>query len=154
MATEIYVNYNEHTYHSEYSTERYGPWSESKDYEVTGVSLEKPKNTWQYEKVTVDFDPNQGEAVFVVYMIYSSGDSFGNSTGNGEIIWVFDNYYDACEAAKAIRQNKDEYTIKFTTTMGVEIQMSNPASGYFEDLSSVYVEMFKIDDPHSGKTEF
>lgn len=140
---KIYVEYNVISLGSYQSDEPYGDWWEDLDFEVKGVSIGKPARV-----VTEDFNINEnfniGDEVWVVYMIYSSGDSFGSSTGNGEVLWVFKTEEDAIRAKEAIKEQERNSSINFNTANGQLVKMSNPAWGYFENVSSVNIEKFVI----------
>lgn len=146
---KIFVQYSQVCTHSEREEEEYGAWSADYDFYVKGASTGSVINAkysrWSAEEeFEVDFDATPGETIWVLSMIYSSGDSFGNSTGNGEVIWVFKTKEAADKAAQAIEDNPDEWEIKFELESGKSVKLSNPAAGYFENISALYVEPFVL----------
>lgn len=146
---KIFVQYSQVCTHSEREPEEYGAWSADYDFKVTGVSTDSV-NSGKYsrysteEEFEVDFDATSGETIWVLSMIYTSGDSFGGSSGNGEVIWVFKTKEAADKAAQAIEDNADEWEINFKLESGKSVKLSNPAAGYFENISALYVEPFVL----------
>ena len=140
--TEVYVTTNTVCDHSEYSDEQYGDWRADYTFEVTGITLQKPSG--DYEKFNTAFEVNAGDTLFVLSIIYSTGDSFGYSTGNGEALWVFKDFEVAKKATEDFRSQEDEYSVKFKDESGKKLTMSNPASGYFESLTDVMLQSFAV----------
>lgn len=146
---KIFVQYSQVCVDSKEAEEEYGKWSTEYDFTVTGVStrsinFDKYSRYTQEERFEVDFEASAGDTIWVLSMIYSSGDSFGRSTGNGEVIWVFKDRKVANQAAAMIEENKDQYQINFELETGRLVKLSNPAAGYFENISSLYVEPFTL----------
>lgn len=89
----MYLKFNEeHTCtHSYSSPERYGDWSQDYDFDP-------PTRAWQVDKGTygsypyVGPEPTKGDTLYVIYVVWSSGDSFGSdSKGSYEILCVNNN---------------------------------------------------------------
>ncbi len=91
---DLYIIYEKIMISSNYSNEPYGDWNEEYQFKLLNFSTEKPKSR-DYSKFVVDFESN--DIVYAIYGIYSIGDSFGFSEGNGEILEVFDNIEKAKE---------------------------------------------------------
>lgn len=133
--TQVYVRYNEENEHSYHSEEEYGEWSESNYFTVERVFVDKPDHMVYTEQFNLPFEVNVGDKVFVLYIVYSTGDSFGNGTGYGEVQWVFK---DPSIGLKAVKEwEKNEGVVRFEIEVGSVIKLYNPAHGYFEDLESV-----------------
>lgn len=146
---KLFVQYQQTTVDSYHSGEEYGEWSADYDFKVQSVStasLESKYRRYDYreERFEVDFEATSGDTIWVLSMTYSSGDSFGSSTGNGEVLWVFKSRKHAEQAADNFNENKDTYQIDIKTDGGADIKLSNPAAGYFENLGSMYVEPFTL----------
>ena len=88
--------------------------------------------------------PEGTEQVYVVYMIYSTGDSFGHSTGNIDIIHVTAREDAAHALAEKITKNPDEYSIEFVDDFARPIKISNRGAGYFERIDYVAVDCYSI----------
>jgi hypothetical protein len=145
--TELFVQYNKECIDSYRSEEMYGDWREEYDFNVTGVSLTS-RDRWGEEKLGCLVDVKAGEPVFVLYITYDTGDSFGRARGVGEIIWVFK---DATLAMKAKvkyeeenSKSNPEFTITFEVDGGETLSQSNPAAGYFENFGYASVETFLV----------
>lgn len=146
----ICVTYDEMCTHSERESGSYGSWSESYSSSVTGAYRVTDDEKTPYESETF-IVPDDATEVFVVYMIYSTGDSFGHSDGNIDIIHCTSDEEAADRLAKYITDNPDEYTIKFTDDFGREISLGNRGAGYFERISYVGVERYSIGSGKSKK---
>lgn len=145
--TELFVQYKARCLHRESELERYGSWSEEWDFDVTGVSLSS-RDRYEEEKFTIDFDVKAGDPVFVLFMTYSTGDTFGRATGKGEVLWVFK---DAELAKKAkdlwVEENEKrdpEFSIEFEVDGGKKVKLSNPAAGYFENIGYLDLHTFLV----------
>jgi len=139
---KLYVCYNSPCVLDQEPIELYGDWHFEFQFTVTNVSIDKPED--DHESFTVDFNPIIGEKVFVLVMIFTTGDSFGCSTGNGEIIWTFSNIETATHARTNILEMIDSQTLNFKTETGTIVKMSNPAYGYFETCTSLTIQEFTV----------
>lgn len=146
----ICVEYDEICTHSEREPEQYGSWSESYSSEVTRAYRigEDEKAPYGSETFVI---PDDSTDAYVVYMIYSTGDSFGRSDGNIDIIHCTGNEEAADKLAKLITENSEEFTIKFTDDFGRDISIDNRGAGYFESISYVGVEKFSIGSDKSKR---
>lgn len=144
---EVFVQYSEICTHSEREDAEWGSWSEEYDFSVRGVSLSS-RDRWNEEKFNLDIEVNAGEPVFVLYMTYSTGDTFGRASGKGEVLWVFKDADTAKAALDLWKEENDkrdpEYSVKFEDDTGRVIQLSNPASGYFENLGYLDLQTFLV----------
>jgi len=141
--TMVNVAYTNTVEHSEYSEEEYGPWYSCMSSDVYGVCLERLDTSYSvYDKIDMGVDVAVGDTVYVVSMIYSSGDSFGHSEGHLEIIWCFKDV-ELAEACR-VEYEKKTYSVEFMADNGNMVKNSNPASGYFEHISSIDIDKFTI----------
>jgi hypothetical protein len=145
----ICVTYDELCTHSHHSGEQYGDWSESYSSSVTGAYRIGDDDQAPYESETF-LVPDDATEVFVVYMIYDTGDSFGHADGKISIIHCTVSEEAADKLAKTITEKHDEFTIKFTDDFDREISLYNPGAGYFESISYVGIERY---DVGSGKSQ-
>ena len=145
--TEVFVQYSEVCTHSEREDVEWGSWSEDWDFSVRSVSTSS-RDRYNEEKFTLDIDVKAGDHVFVLYMVYSTGDTFGRASGKGEVLWVFKDADTAREALRLWKEENDkrdpEYSVKFEDDTGRVIQLSNPGSGYFENVSYIELETFLV----------
>jgi hypothetical protein len=146
----ICVTYDETCYDAARSSERYGSWSESYSSSVTGAYRIGDDDEAPYESETF-IVPDDTTAVFVVYMIYSTGDSFGCADGKIDIIHCTKDEEAADRLAKLITENPDESTIKFTDDFGREISLYNNGAGYFESIDYVGIERYDVGSGKSRK---
>lgn len=92
-----------------------------------------------------------GDLVYVLWCVYSTGDSFGHSYGNSEILMV---YKDPTMAKTALdiwlqaERDKPEndymYAVLTPFTDTVSVKVSNPGAGYFEDLTDVRLDLVRV----------
>ena len=140
---DLYVEYSEITVDSYHSGEQYGEWSATLDFRISGVTLTKPENGYSYESAALP-EIKAGDVVRVLWMTFSSGDTFGRSTGNGEVLWVFKDPILAIRAQQAFENSIDKYSIDIETDTGEKLMLSNPAAGYFEDIGHIEISMFLV----------
>lgn len=137
----IYVKYSENVVHEDFHQGDGGrwdySWSKTSEFEVVGAFLNKPEG-YEYETFSLDFQ--LGEEAFVFSVIYSDGDTFGHSVGNGEVVWVFKTKEQADKAETLFWENRKAYSIEFENEDGEKITLSNPGSGYFETLDEVRID--------------
>jgi hypothetical protein len=145
----ICVEYSEYCDHRSHSGEQFGDWRESYSSSVTDAYRIGDDDKTPYESETF-IVPDDATEVFVVYMIYSTGDSFGHADGKISIIHCTSNEEAADKLAKTITENADEFTIKFTDDFDREISLYNPGAGYFEHIDHVGVERYAVG---SGKSQ-
>lgn len=144
---DLYVQYDEICTHSYRSPEQWGDWSESYDFRVKGVSLTS-RNCYDEEKLGCLVDVKAGEPVFVLYMTYSTGDTFGRAEGKGEVIWVFKDPDLAMKAKSKFEEENNkrdpEFSVEFEADGNIDVRQSNPAAGYFENVGYIDVETFLV----------
>ena len=145
---ELFVQYE--SICTEYYREdkEYGDWSETIDYEVKGVSISS-RGRWSglahdEEKINVGFEAEAGTPLYILWMTYGSGDSFGHGDGYGEILWVFKNADVAKRALATFQANADQYSIPIKDDAGNAVTLHNPGSGYFECVNSLQVDTFLL----------
>lgn len=129
---------------SEYSIEESSEWSESFDN-----FFKKITKTKKYPDIVSDVDFNIGHPVYLVWIEYSTGDSFGySSRGRTESIGIFTDKQTANELIKALEDfNKkienydDKYKFYCKTSDGQEFLYQHaPWAGYFEYLDEIHCE--------------
>ena len=126
-------------------------WTASGNPKLGSIAhLEKPKEFCDWDDFPV-WSPDgikSGDSLFVLWCVYSSGDSFGHGTGYSEVLAVYKDVEVAKKALgiwnKQIRQSDATYTIKTPFTKDVFIDISNPGSGYFEDLTDVNLAVVTV----------
>lgn len=147
---ELFVQYNSICTHDYHSGEEYGDWETDYDFTVQGV-VKNSRGRWSglahdEELFNVCFDAESGDTLYVLWMTYRTGDSFGSSSGNGEIVWVFKDQHRAHEARRAILEDQDQFTIAFKDDDNNEIEFTNPGSGYFESIQQLEVSEFILEN--------
>ena len=139
---DVFVKYNETQTEYYHDGEQWGEWHASYDFSIEGVSLTAPSHH-EYEKLGLE-NVKPGDVVYVFWMTYSTGDSFGHATGQGEVLWVFKDPNLALAAKQKFMQDKEQYLIEINTDDGKTFTLSNPASGYFENLGELEISTFLV----------
>lgn len=143
---ELFVQYESICIDSYREDREYGDWSDTWSFDVKGVCASS-RGRWaglayDEDKFNVGFEAKAGDAVHVLWMTYSTGDSFGHGDGYGEILWVFKDADVARQALNTWKEKSEEYSITIKDETGKKIQLSNPGSGYFESVNSLQVDTF------------
>ena len=151
----LYIEVDSSCLEDYWDGEQYGDWYQSLDFSIKSVHLQKPEYA-TYEEFEVPFDVVSGDEVHILWMMYSSGDSFGQSDGNHELIWIFKDKevakaaeisYTNIATNESINNNCDHDSSMITIVIdsGEEMKLSNPAWGYFENVSSINLQTFKVE---------
>ena len=151
---KVYVQYSSYCNGSEQSEEPYGAWSADHTFTVEGVSTQ-PSKRYSSETFEVDFEAQAGDTIYVLSLTYSTSDSFGSSTGNGEIVWVFKDLLVAREAKlrwehacnvhnRDWRNDGKQQSCTFRVDGGRYVKLANVAYGYFEHLESLELHTFQL----------
>lgn len=124
--------------HHEHSGEQYGDWSAS--YSNTIQDVVQKTNDYPDVVSTLDIEP--GTQAHVVWVVWSSGDSFGWARGShSEAAGIFTDVAAAEQFREALYAcNEKDGTIKLTTSDEQEFELGYmPWFGYFESLDSVHI---------------
>lgn len=106
-----------------------------KTHQVLGVftkDLEQPDYLNYSERVSVEFDPTPCRECHLVLVTYSSGDTFGNSSGDVAVVGVFATGKEAEDVAVSIRQGSYKGYCAW--------------EGYFDRLEGIEVQRFALDE--------
>jgi len=136
---------------SEHSPEEYGDWCESYENSIGQYA----RKTDKYPDVASIHDIEKGLNAFVVWIVWSSGDSFGHAYGaHSEVIGLFKDMESALSLKESIekwRPNEktkkweEQYSYFFNTPDGQIFESGfAPWAGYFESLDSVNVDTVVI----------
>ena len=144
---KVFVDIKSHCIESHQSPEDYGDWGATYYSRVTGVYSDKVL-TRSHGVEEFDCDCKVGDVVYVVSVIYETGDSFGYSTGNITITGVFNNIKDANTVKSYIEeQNKEEkysYSKEVYLDSVGNYKFFSPWTGFFETLEYVNVDAFVV----------
>ena len=134
MKSTIYVEYiSSHSGGESLSDDK---WSSREDeyidFDITKCATDKSLVGYSREEHEVNFKPEPGKVVYVVYVRYSTGDSFGRTSGAWKIIEIFESIDDA----KALKESIDSK----------EYEKDNYVAwvGYFETFQSSHIEAFVL----------
>lgn len=106
----IYVNYTSICTNSYHDGEQYGDWSEDWDFYVDDVSLRAKGSS--YDKYPIEAEV--GDTIYVLYVRYSDGDSFGHASGKGMIVYASEDLDEITRLRDAYEDNvKDDYCVSF-----------------------------------------
>ena len=145
---ELFVQYQSICLDSFREPVEYGEWSDTYDFDVKGVAVSS-RGRWSglaydEDKINVGFEAEAGTPLFILWMTYGSGDSFGHGDGYGEILWVFKDAGTARRALATFSANSEQYSIPIKDDAGNAVTLHNPGSGYFESVNSLQVDTFVL----------
>jgi hypothetical protein len=128
--------------------------TEYKDHEVLGVYScdSKDGRGWSRynESVDVPFEPVTGAEVFLVVVTYSSGDTFGSSSGNVTIVGCYEEKAQAESIASDIRADDmdvdRDYRRSGKKTKKERFTGCKEWTGYFDGLEGVEVHRLRLDE--------
>lgn len=134
---ELFVEIDNPTIDQQYSYEQYGPWSRTHNYRGCRVYAgDWSQGSTTYRKsLEVDFDVVPGTVVYPVLVEYRTGDSFGQSYGNIELVAIFN----SLELAEGLRSTILHYDYGYDLEYEGETYYAC-WRGYFERLEQVHVE--------------
>lgn len=127
--------------------EPYGDWRTAMAYQGVEVKLNGHGQIGYYsDEVEVSFEPKVDQVVWVVVVEYSSGDTFGRSSGNTTVVGVYD---DGVVASIVKGKIEDDYKDKSNSFDQIKIEgqpdiYTYTWKGYFESLENVHVERVHI----------
>lgn len=146
------VELEEHTNSYESAQELYGEWSSSSGWYFRKITKVKDIEK-SYADITSELDIDPGEIVNVVWLEYSTGDSFGHAyKGKACAVAIFkaDSYEATEDFVKHINKqqyNSDSeymYQNVYEALDGQKIHFYSEWSGYFETLEEVHIEHTRI----------
>jgi len=159
----VYVSYDTSQVDYRKAEEQYGDWYEQNEFTIEEVSYGRDEGGIYKDEMRVDFNPAETTEVYVLYGIYSTGDSFGYSEGNGHIIGIYDTYERAQSIQKIIQNIYDLYkartsikdlivnpdVIEWCRINNIKPKDFSPYSvapwhGYFEGLSDLVISKQKL----------
>ena len=142
--------------HDEREDVPYGSWEKSHSHSVGSTAIIRA--TARYGGVPVDFEPKVGKTVYLVYMIWSSGDSFGRDDQGSSEQLIYRTREDA-EKARAVlleplpkvetQQSWDEHVASHTVKVPLpsgngEQTFCRPWFGHFESLDSIDIHELTV----------
>ena len=149
LAGKFYsVQIIDEAYRQETSTpdpdDRWDRASTSTDHTITGFHA-APETDEKYYDLVIPYEPQYDEEYFLLYAVYSTGDSFGHDEGAGiEYIGFYrKNQLDiAQENQRKIEGqdlDSDKYSLKLNSPAAKEFDQHAPWIGYFESLDIVEI---------------
>lgn len=125
------------------------------DWEVSGVEIVDSEK--DHYDVMADFKVKPGDRIWLVYAIYSTGDSFGNDRGSSiEFFTAHKNEEIASDNGEILaRMSKSDSHYNFnaaiTLDSGLRMVVHVPWMGYFEGLDNVHVEQFTVHESSQSR---
>lgn len=134
----------------------------SHDYSINGFQIVENDNLIsQYYDLEIPFEPESNKTYYLLYVRYSTGDTFHHEDGCIEYMDLYFTMQDAEENAKKIQEsskktnecfkNPDYWSVTLTDAVGNVHKMSAPWKGYFEHLESVEIEAISLKEKRSYK---
>lgn len=147
VTTDLYVKYtrDQYTTREAAADDEWDRGNTSSKYTLEYISL---ANDSAYSTVTYPGEVKVGEKLYLLYAVYSTGDSFGHDEDACiELISVHKNLDVARFNYETIKNNTDEsygVQIELSQDNGQTWKMSPPWNGYFESLSYLKIAGFTV----------
>lgn len=143
----VYVQHREICVESERGEGRYADWSRTNEFTIEGVTLDT-KHRWGYDAIQIAPAVVEGDRVWVLWLTYRDGDSFGSETGKGEVMWVFTDAHVADKALQKMQalDTKHVSVFDFEDEDGETIHLGNPANDYFSRVENFYLSAHTVGD--------
>lgn len=140
----------------------WGEWESSYDSSLKRVSRNKDiLDKWNFQAYQVNDEVYNAHNVYVVVVIYSTGDTFGCSEGHLAIAFVTEDGNEAVECKKAILEQDEwefENAYSFREKTGKTAKWDEhfrehpksvhkgyaPWNGYFESVTSVDIQLLTV----------
>jgi hypothetical protein len=142
---KVFVQGNSEVLSQKRAKKQYDSWSAEYSYSVSGIGLTNEAYFSAHE-FELPYDVKIGDQLFVVFVTYSTGDSFGTARGQGDVVAVFKDQNLAFEAAREIRKDENADEFLFLMEDGTKQKFHNVASGYFEHITTIGVQGFIVHD--------
>lgn len=114
--------------------------------EVTNLEADKDRYYW-HESITAEVDDDADE-IYVVVATYSTGDTFGNDSGQVYLADAFDDESDAHDLLQKFKEfDNAGYGGRKVVPFSFEFngkEYSIPWAGYFEHLERLHIETVSI----------
>lgn len=126
-------------------------------HNIRGIELSK-----EYGDLTLGYKPEAGKMYYLLYVIYSTGDSFHREEGRIEVIDLYRTEEEAYENVKLMKEHYElyrsgwfdkqksrkmqlsAYSVELKNHEGKEFMFHCPYVGYFDRLSSIEVESVQL----------
>lgn len=95
----------------------------------------------KFYDLSVNFEPDYDSTYFLLYAVYSTGDSFGHDhAASIEYLGLFENYETAELNMKRVEAMTDFGSCTLLTDLGMDYDVYIPWFGYFESLNYIRIE--------------
>lgn len=111
---------------------------------VNGIVVLSVVDEESYYDLILDFTPDYSKVYYMVYVDYTTGDSYSTESGNMAYVGVYKGFESAKKIAEAIMEDKDEeqrsiLEVDLEDEWRVEKIHTSQWKGYFEHVDSVVV---------------
>jgi hypothetical protein len=143
----VWVKVKSYKTHDHWDGEPYGDWSTTHEYGGAEVKLTgMGEFGYSSNSVEVGFEPKADQVVWAVIVEYSSGDTFGHSSGNTTVVGVYD---DGVVASIVKGMIEDDYKNNYDSYQELKVEghpdiYTYTWKGYFESLENIHVERVHI----------
>ena len=137
---ELYFELITHCEHAERSDKPYGDWQASYATYFGNVSRDKDLlNKWNFEARKVSDEVYNVDLIYVIWVQYSDGDSFGHSTGHGQLAYATTDPEEAIEIEEKILKGELDWIDSPNSICSYPYW-----DGYFNGIERVHVEFKKV----------
>lgn len=147
MATKLAIPISRYCTHSFSSDEQYGAWGEDFSVDVGEFAVIEPKERFlpEHQLEAYEGEVADGDQLWVIVAIWSSGDSFGySSSGSDDVISINKDVEVAKRNLAALERNPDKndydsWSVTIELDDGTTHKYHRPWLGYFESLDSLQI---------------
>jgi hypothetical protein len=134
ISETYYIEYGEKDLEDEWDRE-----DETHEIEIHGIEVSD-----KYYHILVGYEIDPKAEYYLLYAVYSTGDSFHRENGLHEYIDLFRTEEEAklAEAAFEKAPRNQDY-IEYTSSCGITVPYRVPWNGYFESLN--YIDVKKVE---------
>ena len=120
----------------------YARWGRDTYHSIQGI---KKASNKEYSDFESSFEPEPDITYFLLYVLYTDGNSFGKSTGNIEFVDLYRDRDVAKKAAEAIKdhaeanENKRDRNLTIPLDCGEDHAIYPPWIGYFNEIEDIII---------------
>ena len=127
--------------HNYRSDEVYGEWSSEHQCSVQKISRNRDLlNKWDFTEYKVPSETYDATTLYIVTVTYSSGDTFGSSSGNLAIAYITENSEEALKVRNGLGENINPNPEDPKSQCGGYAQWD----GYFENIEGVDIVFLPV----------
>jgi hypothetical protein len=136
---ELFIEFSSICSRDYHSGERYGKWETINHPKFEKISRNKEFiKKWNFESFKVSDEVFNSQNLYIVWVEYSSGNSFGRSKGEYKVAAITEIPQEALNIRDSIVDNV------FNTKHSKSVVLYARWDGYFESVTAVHIEFYPV----------